>query len=337
MNSHFRLDADTTVLKLDQLAVLFDVSQFFISRLIKRAPKRYVRAVDGVSLTISQGQTLSLVGESGCGKSTVARSVAGLIRPTGGKIFLHGRDISDRNTIRERSGPRLQMIFQDPYSSLDPRWRVFDIVAEPMRSEKRVRTRCEISERVDTLLTKVGLSPKDRDRYPDEFSGGQRQRISIARALSTNPTFLICDEPTSALDVSVQAQILNLMRELQSDLALTILFISHDLAVIDHVSDIVGVMYLGRLCEIASRRSFFASPLHPYSKMLLDSVPDVSGKRETRPLMGGEVPDPIDPPSGCAFHPRCPLARDRCVREMPKLVKHEGSAVACHAIEEGRA
>lgn len=335
MNSHFQPDLDTPVLEIDRLAVHFDVSQPLISRLIKRLSKSYVRAVDGVSFQIMPGQTFSLVGESGCGKSTVARTVAGLITPTGGKILLEGREIFDRNKTAEPSGHGLQMIFQDPYSSLDPRWRVFDIIAEPIRSLGLIDTRSEISEKVDELLTKVGLSPKDREKYPHEFSGGQRQRISIARALSTNPAFLICDEPTSALDVSVQAQILNLMGELQSDLGLTLLFISHDLAVIDHVSDVIGVMYLGRLCEIAPRNALFAAALHPYSKMLLDSVPDISGKRKSRPLMKGEVPNPIDPPRGCAFHPRCPLARDRCTTEVPKPIERDGSKVACHAVEEG--
>jgi peptide/nickel transport system ATP-binding protein len=271
----------------------------------------YVYAVDGVSFEIARGETLSLVGESGCGKSTVARLIAGLYAPTEGAIEFRGR--------------RLQMIFQDPYASLNPRWRVRKIVAEPMMflPEKKP---------VEGLLRQVGLSPDDAERYPHEFSGGQRQRISIARALAGEPELLICDEPTSALDVSVQAQILNLMAELQERLGLTYLFISHNLAVVSLVADRVGVMYLGRIVELARAAELFSRPRHPYTRMLLDAVPDLGMSGKPRTPVRGEVPNPLAPPSGCTFHPRCPHANERCRREVPQVIDN----VACHAVEEGR-
>ncbi len=228
------------------------------------------------------------------------------------------------------------MIFQDPYASMDPRWRVRNIIAEPIRAFKLAKDRSAIRQRVAELLVQVGLSPQDGEKYPHEFSGGQRQRISIARALSINPDFLVCDEPTSALDVSVQAQILNLMKELQRRLGLTYLFISHNLAVIHHVSDQVGVMYLGRLCEVAAKRALFNQPKHPYTRLLLDTVPNLDLTNRQRQPVAGEVPNPINPPPGCAFHPRCPKAFDRCSIEAPKLRSSEETLVACHAVEEGR-
>jgi peptide/nickel transport system ATP-binding protein len=228
----------------------------------------------------------------------------------------------------------MQMIFQDPYASMDPRWRVRNIIAEPIRAFKLAKGRATIGQRVAELLIQVGLSPKDGEKYPHEFSGGQRQRISIARALSIHPDFLVCDEPTSALDVSVQAQILNLMKKLQHRLALTYLFISHNLAVIHHVSDHVGVMYLGRLCEVADKRTLFNRSRHPYTRLLLDTVPDLDITGRQRQPVGGEVPNPINPPSGCAFHPRCPEAYDRCSIEAPRLKSSRGTLVACHAAEE---
>ena len=228
------------------------------------------------------------------------------------------------------------MIFQDPYASLNPRWRVRDIVAEPIRAFGILRGSRIIADRVDALLTQVGLSPADGDRFPHEFSGGQRQRISIARALSSEPDFLVCDEPTSALDVSVQAQILNLMKSLQERLGLTYLFISHNLAVVRHMSDRLGVMYLGRIVEIGSCEAVFASPRHPYTRMLLDAIPDLAMAGQERAPMGGEVPSPIDPPPGCPFHPRCPLANARCRQEKPGYFASGEVLVACHAVEEGR-
>jgi peptide/nickel transport system ATP-binding protein len=229
------------------------------------------------------------------------------------------------------------MIFQDPYASLNPRWRVADIVAEPIRAHRLSSDPTEIRRRVDELLRQVGLSPADGEKFPHEFSGGQRQRISIARALSSNPEFLVCDEPTSALDVSVQAQILNLMKDLQRELGLTYLFISHNLAVVFHISDRVGVMYLGRLVELADARALFENPQHPYTRMLLDAIPDLDMTGRARTPVAGEVPNPLDPPTGCTFHPRCPLANDRCRAERPLLRRLDGGEqVACHAVEEGR-
>ncbi len=231
---------------------------------------------------------------------------------------------------------RWQMIFQDPYASLNPRWRVRDIIAEPIRVFKLASTSQQIDERVAGLLTQVGMSPEDGEKFPHEFSGGQRQRISIARALSSEPEFLICDEPTSALDVSVQSQILNLMKDLQQELGLTYLFISHNLAVVYHMSDHIGVMYLGRLCEIATAKELFNSPKHPYTRQLLDTIPDLDMSGERREPVQGEVPNPINPPDGCSFHPRCPFADDRCRRETPILQEGSGAMVACHAVAEGR-
>src|ERR1700741_106623 len=299
------------LLKLESVSRDFDVSAPWLNRVIERAPRRILRAVDGVSFEVAKGETLALVGESGCGKSTVARLIAGLYAPSEGRVEFHGR--------------RLQMIFQDPYASLNPRWRVRKIIAEPMLF---LQTRKDVSE----FLLQVGLSPEDAERYPHEFSGGQRQRISIARALAGEPELLICDEPTSALDVSVQAQILNLMADLQERLGLTYLFISHNLAVVSLVADRVGVMYLGRLVELAPAAQLFSRPRHPYTRMLLDAVPDLGMSGRARTPGRGEVPNPLSPPTGCAFHPRCPHANERCRREVPAFI----DGVACHAIAEGR-
>ena len=299
------------LLKVESVSRDFDVSRPWLNRVLEHQPRRILRAVDRVSFEVAKGETLALVGESGCGKSTVARLIAGLYQPTEGRIEFRGR--------------RLQMIFQDPYASLNPRWRVRKIIAEPMKflAEKKP---------VSHFLTQVGLSPDDAERYPHEFSGGQRQRISIARALAGEPELLICDEPTSALDVSVQAQILNLMAGLQERLGLTYLFISHNLAVVSLVADRVGVMYLGRIVELASSSSIFSRPRHPYTRMLLDAVPDLEMSGKPRTPVAGEVPNPLAPPPGCAFHPRCPHANERCRVETPKFLND----VACHAVEEGR-
>ncbi len=317
------------------LARHFDVSRPLLQRIVAREGKRTLRAVDGISFAIPKGTTLSLVGESGCGKSTVARLCVGLYAPTHGKVVFDGRDLAQARALADQRR-RMQMIFQDPYASLNPRWRVGDIIAEPIRAFGLVGTRAEQDNRVAELLTQVGLSPLDRVKFPHEFSGGQRQRISIARALSSNPEFLVCDEPTSALDVSVQAQILNLMKELQQRLNLTFLFISHNLAVVRQVSDRIGVMYLGRLAELAPAETLFRTPRHPYTRALMEAIPDLDMTGRERIPVGGEVPSPITPPSGCAFHPRCPLANDRCKRERPELKAAGDAMVACHAVEEGR-
>ncbi|MBL8669220.1 MAG: ATP-binding cassette domain-containing protein [Alphaproteobacteria bacterium] len=321
------------------LARWFDVTPSLWARLA--GEHRLLKAVDGVDFAIRRGETFALVGESGCGKSTVARLAVGLYAPTKGSIHFDGQDLSllkDRRRSRALRR-RLQMIFQDPYASLNPRWRVADIVAEPIRAHGLLAGRRAIADRVGELLTQVGLAASDGARFPHEFSGGQRQRISIARALAGAPEFLVCDEPTSALDVSVQAQILNLMKDLQRSLGLTYLFISHNLAVVFHMADRVGVMYLGRLVEVADVDRLFRAPLHPYTRLLLDTIPDLSMSGKPRGPVAGEVPSPIAPPPGCAFHPRCPLAQDRCRREAPLARPRAdgGGTVACHAVEEGRA
>jgi peptide/nickel transport system ATP-binding protein len=323
------------MLEVRDLARHFDVSRPLLQRAIAREGRRTLRAVDGISFAIPKGTTLSLVGESGCGKSTVARLCVGLYAPTRGAVVFDGRDLAQARALADQRR-RMQMIFQDPYASLNPRWRVGDIIAEPIRAFGLVGTRAEQDNRVAELLTQVGLSPLDRVKFPHEFSGGQRQRISIARALSSNPEFLVCDEPTSALDVSVQAQILNLMKELQQRLNLTFLFISHNLAVVRQVSDRIGVMYLGRLAELSPAETLFRRPRHPYTRALMEAIPDLDMTGRERIPVGGEVPSPITPPSGCAFHPRCPLANDRCKRERPELKPAGDAMVACHAVEEGR-
>ena len=314
----------------------FDVSAPWLNRVLENKPRQLLRAVDGVSLAIAQGETLGLVGESGCGKSTVARLIVGLYAPTGGEIRYRGKRID-----AQRADPALrksmQMIFQDPYASLNPRWRVADIVAEPIRALGLAEKADEVGARVASLLEQVGLAGADGMKYPHQFSGGQRQRISIARALATNPAFLICDEPTSALDVSVQAQVLNLMGRLQRERGLTYLFISHNLAVVHHIADRVGVMYLGRIVELATAGQLFARPQHPYTRMLLAAVPDLQLSGQPRTAVAGEVPNPLAPPPGCAFHPRCPHANERCRREVPELkAAPAGGVAACHAVDEGR-
>lgn len=326
---------DRPLVEVIDAARWFDVSAPWLERMISRKPKTMLRAVDGVSFSIRKGETLALVGESGCGKSTIARLLVGLYPLTRGTIQFDGQPLSDMDgpnglTLRKR----LQMIFQDPYASLNPRWRVGRIIAEPMLAHTTM-TQQERDERVDALLIQVGLHATDRDRYPHQFSGGQRQRISIARALAVNPEFLVCDEPTSALDVSVQAQVLNIMKDLQRRLGLTYLFISHNLAVVHHVADRVGVMYLGRIVEIADRDSLFERPLHPYTRMLLSAIPDMTGQGARRTPVAGEVPNPLSPPSGCTFHPRCPFAREQCRSESPAMVSNGENQVACHGIAQG--
>ena len=323
------------------LIEVLDLSKYFalptplLRRVTGKQKRSVLKAIDRVSFRIERGRTFGLVGESGCGKSTVARVIVGLYKPTKGNVFFDGECVTEngRRSSHEALHSRMQMIFQDPFASLDPRWRVRNIIAEPIRAFKLAAGREDLREQVANLLVQVGLSPSDGDRYPHEFSGGQRQRISIARALSSKPDFLVCDEPTSALDVSVQAQILNLMKELQSRLGLTYLFISHNLAVVDHISDYVGVMYLGRLCEVAPKRVLFEHPQHPYTQMLLDTIPDLSMKNRDRQPVSGEVPNPINPPPGCGFHPRCPAATDLCESEEPVLKPSGESLVACHGVD----
>ena len=329
------------LLRLTDVARTFDVSPPWLDRVLERKPRALLKAVDGVTFTIPRGETLGLVGESGCGKSTVARLIVGLHAPTRGVIEFDGAVLAGDGAVdpaAQRAARRgMQMIFQDPYASLNPRWRVAAVIAEPILALSPGMPRVEIAARVAESLTRVGLAPADGAKYPHQFSGGQRQRISIARALSTSPRFLVCDEPTSALDVSVQAQVLNLMRDLQQRLGLTYLFISHNLAVIHHIADRVGVMYLGHIAELAPTKRLFAAPLHPYTRMLLEAVPDLAMTGVPRTAVAGEVPSPLDPPSGCAFHPRCPHAAERCRREAPLLTPARGGGeVACHAVEEDR-
>ena len=328
----------STLVQVHDLAKTFDVSAPWLNRVVERKPRQFVHAVDGVSFSIERGRTLALVGESGCGKSTVARLLVGLYGPTRGRVEFDGQDtatLGDGATLRAVRR-RMQMIFQDPYASLNPRWKVLDIVAEPLREHGLVAGEDAQRARVAELLQSVGLAAADVEKFPHQFSGGQRQRISIARALATQPEFLVCDEPTSALDVSVQAQVLNIMKDLQRQRGLTYLFISHNLAVVRHVSDEVGVMYLGRLVELAPKAELFARPRHPYTRMLLDAIPDIHMSGRSRTPVQGEVPNPLNPPAGCAFHPRCPHANARCSAERPVLQTIGGIRVACHAVEEGR-
>ena len=326
------------LVEVKDLAKTFDVSAPWLNRVVERKPRQFVHAVDGVSFSIQRGQTLALVGESGCGKSTVARLLVGLYRPTRGSVQFDGKDThsaADEAQLRLMRR-RMQMIFQDPYASLNPRWKVQDIVGEPLTEHGLVTDVGELRSRVAELLLSVGLAGADVEKFPHQFSGGQRQRISIARALATQPEFLVCDEPTSALDVSVQAQVLNIMKDLQRKQGLTYHFISHNHAVVRHVSDRVGVMYLGRLVELADKADLFSTPKHPYTRMLLDAIPDIHMSGRARTPVQGEVPNPLQPPTGCAFHPRCPHANARCSQERPELKLFKGIAVACHAVEEGR-
>jgi peptide/nickel transport system ATP-binding protein len=320
--------------QVKDLKRVFDVSKPWLNRVLEGGEKQFLKAVDGVSFDIAKGETFALVGESGSGKSTVARMVVGLLAPSGGEVTIDGVSMADaaQAAQRQRLRRRIQMIFQDPYASLNPRWRVDRIVAEPIRAFDLIKGERDIVARVGELLSLVGLHPDDGKKFPHEFSGGQRQRIAIARALASNAEFIVCDEPTSALDVSVQAQILNLMRDLQDQFGLTYLFISHNLAVVRHVASRIGVMYLGRIVEVSGGRELFTAPKHPYTRMLLDAVPDIGMTGRQRVPVQGEIPNPINPPTGCPFNPRCPFANDRCRTERPPL--DEG--VACHAVHERR-
>ena len=326
------------LVQVTNVAKTFDVSPPWLNRIIERKPRVLLHAVDGVSFDIDKGKTLALVGESGCGKSTVARLLVGLYETSQGSVKFDGQDVhaTFKTPQSQALRRRIQMIFQDPYASLNPRWTVESIIGEPLTEHGLISDRAELRARVEALLHSVGLSPLDGVKYPHQFSGGQRQRISIARALATEPEFLVCDEPTSALDVSVQAQVLNIMKDLQQQRGLTYLFISHNLAVVRHVSDQVGVMYLGRVVELADKQTLFATPRHPYTRMLLDAIPKMHYTGRARTPVQGEVPNPLNPPSGCTFHPRCPHVNARCKAERPALLSLGGVRIACHAVEEGR-
>jgi oligopeptide/dipeptide ABC transporter ATP-binding protein len=317
------------LLSVKDLAVHFPVRRGWLQRVVGS-----VKAVDGVSFEVAKGKTLGLVGESGCGKSTTGRALLRLVEPTRGSVVLGGEDVLAMNAQTLRNKRRaMQMIFQDPYASLDPRMTVVEIVGEPLRVHEPKLSAADRAERVATMLDRVGLSRNYLRRYPHEFSGGQRQRIGIARALSIGPSLIVADEPVSALDVSIQAQIVNLLGDLQKELGLTYLFIAHDLAVVRHLSDEIAVMYLGRIVERAPSKQLFSAPLHPYTRALLSAipVPDPRIERAKKRLpLAGEVPSPLNPPSGCTFHPRCPEAIDRCKVEAPALVAKGEHHVSCH-------
>lgn len=304
------------------------------------APKRWltaakppIQAVDGVSFTVSRGETLSLVGESGCGKTTTAKSVMRLVEPTSGSVRLEGQELLTLSHEQMRARRRdVQIIFQDPYASLSPRLAAGEIVAEPLRNFG-MRSRAEREERVQWLFSKVGLRPEAAKKYPHEFSGGQRQRLGIARALALNPKLIVCDEPVSALDVSVQAQVVNLLMELQAEFGIAYLFVAHDLAVVRHISHRVAVMYLGHIVEVADRDTLFASPRHPYTEILLSAVPAPDPRAPAkRMLLQGDPPSPANPPSGCRFHTRCPIAQERCKTEVPQLTARPSASVTGHHV-----
>jgi len=296
-----------------------------------------VKAVDGISFFVRRGETLGLVGESGCGKSTTGRCIVQLYRPTSGSVYFEGQDLTKIKGQKLRSMRRnMQMIFQDPYASLNPRMTVGNIIGEPIEIHKLASNKKEREERVQELLRIVGLNPYMSNRYPHEFSGGQRQRIGVARALAVEPRFIVCDEPISALDVSIQAQIINLLEELQEKFSLTYLFIAHDLSVVRHISNRVAVMYLGKLVELTTRKELYDNPLHPYSQALLSAVPipdPVVEEKRQRIILTGDVPSPVNPPSGCRFHTRCPQAIDICKEQDPEFYdRGNGHSVACHRV-----
>ena len=297
----------------------------------------YVKAVDGVSFEVRRGEVFGIVGESGCGKSTLGRGICKLEQPTSGKIILDGEDISSYNDKQMRPvRKKVQMVFQDPYASLNPRMSIFDIVAEPLVIHSLAQDKKEMEEKVLDLLRKVGLDDYHANRYPHEFSGGQRQRIGIARALAVQPSLIIADEPVSALDVSIQAQVLNLMNQLKKEFNLTYIFVAHDLSVVEHISDRVGVMYLGNFVEVGNKESLYQAPLHPYTQALLSAVPvpDPTAKKD-RIILEGNIPSPLNPPKGCKFHTRCPKCMDCCKEEAPKKYQvSEDHYVYCHLYDD---
>jgi peptide/nickel transport system ATP-binding protein len=316
-----------SLVSVRHLTRIFDVSKPWLQRVIERRTKAFLTAVSDVSFEIEERSVYALVGESGSGKSTIGKMLVGLLPPSKGSVEIRGIDLARETDAAKVDGVRrdIQMIFQDPFASLNPRWRVRDIIAEPVAA--RGGKTEGLAER---LLEEVGLSARDAGKFPHEFSGGQRQRICIARALASEPKLIVCDEPTSALDVSVQAQVLNLMSDLKDEFGLTYLFISHDLTVVQHMADRIGVLYLGRLVEEADPDSLFDNPKHPYSQMLLAAAPQLGHFGRDVPPPTGEIPDPINPPPGSAYHPRCPIAEDICRRERPEMRPLRGARVACH-------
>jgi peptide/nickel transport system ATP-binding protein len=324
---------------VQNLSRVFDISKPPLERILQNETRKMLKAVSEVSFSIKKGETFALVGESGSGKSTIARMITGLIPPSSGAISFDGVPIAGSPVKRVPSSVRRRfaMIFQDPYASLNPRWRVERIIAEPIIAFGLHRSKRDVRTHVEDLLQLVGLDPLDGAKYPHEFSGGQRQRIAIARALGANPEFIICDEPTSALDVSVQAQILNLMRDLQEKMNLTYLFISHNLAVVRHMANRIGVLYFGRLVEVSPAKELFKAPQHPYTRMLLSAIPDLGGRSHLSDMAKGEAANPVNVPSGCAYHPRCAYIFERCPIERPLLLPHFPPALcACHALQEKR-
>jgi peptide/nickel transport system ATP-binding protein len=320
----------SALISIKNLSRVFDVSKPWLNRVLERREKAYLTAVSEVSFDVEEKTVYALVGESGSGKSTIGKIVVGLLPASEGHVEIDGIDLATETDPAKVAEVRaeVQMIFQDPYASLNPRWRVREIINEPVAARGG-----KTEGLAEKLLEQVGLSAKDAGKFPHEFSGGQRQRICIARALASNPRIIVCDEPTSALDVSVQSQVLNLMSDLQEEMGLTYLFISHDLTVVHHMADMIGVLYLGRLVEEAPRDRLFDNPKHPYTQMLFDAAPRMdSFGREVDPPKG-EIPDPINPPPGCAFHPRCPLAVERCKKERPEMRKIGVTRVACHLAE----
>ncbi len=318
------------LVRVRKLTKTFDVSKPWLNRVVERRSRTYLTAVSDVSFEIAPRTTYALVGESGSGKSTIGRMLVGLLTPSEGTVQVDGVDLTHETDAAKVAAVRaeIQMIFQDPYASLNPRWRVRDIIVEPVAVHGG-----ETKQLAEQLLEKVGLAARDAGKFPHEFSGGQRQRICIARALASEPKLIVCDEPTSALDVSVQAQVLNLMSDLKDDLGLTYVLISHDLTVVQHMADRIGVLYLGRLVEEANPDTLFDDPKHPYTQMLLAAAPRMEAfGREVVPPEG-EIPNPIDPPAGCAYHPRCPIAAEQCRRDRPELRPLRSSRVACHLAE----
>jgi len=321
------------LLQVDNLKTYFPIKKGLLRRTVG-----YVKAVDGISFGIRAGQTLGLVGESGCGKTTVARSIVRLVPATQGSVIFNQKDVLSADKAKLRQLRRqISLIFQDPFGSLNPRMTVGNTIGEPLKVQTRV-SKSELTDRVATLLSKVGLSPDHINRYPHEFSGGQRQRIGVARALALEPKLVICDEPVSALDVSIQSQILNLLKDLQAEFGLTYLFIAHDLAVVEFFADFVAVMYMGRIVERAASQELYRNPLHPYTRALMSAIPRVEPSlRGRRTAFGGEVPSALNPPAGCPFHPRCPLAEGDCLKQMPVLKErsdNKGHFVACWNINK---
>ena len=315
-----------------------ELEKYFLAKRGYIHMSQYVKAVDGISLDVMEGETVGLVGESGCGKSTLGRTIMKIYEPTGGEIFYRGQNITKlSNKKMHNLRKSMQMIFQDPYASLNPRFTIGDIIEEPMVIHN-MYTKAERKEKVYELLELVGLKPDHIRRYPHEFSGGQRQRVGIARTLALNPDFIVCDEPISALDVSIQAQVVNMFEDLQQEMGLTYLFIAHDLSVVKHISNRIGVMYLGKMVELASAEEIYNHPLHPYSKSLLSAVPlpdPKAARANKRIVLSGDIPSPLNAPSGCPFRTRCPYATEACAQSMPPFNEVEkGHFVACHRVKE---